>query len=137
MNSIFKKLISLTLVASFAFAVITPAPVSAACSDRLLTFPAWYRGLVDGECNVKSPKDTAGGIGGFVWKIALNLIEAALQVVGYLAAVYLLIGGYKYITSTGTADGMAGAKKTIQNAVIGLLISIFSIAIVNVVAGAL
>jgi hypothetical protein len=111
------------------------------CSEMLLTFPAWYKGLLvdaaHGNCDVINPNDVTGGLSVFIWKIVLNVIQMALNLVGYLAVGFIIFGGYKYILSTGSADGMVKARKTIFNAVIGLVLSIFSIAIVNVVAGAI
>lgn len=107
------------------------------CSDRLLTFPAWYRGLLDDNCDVKAPEKTQNGLSGFIWKIVLNLVEILLQLVGYVALGYLIWGGYQYILSRGESSNMVAAKQTITNAVIGLVISIASIAIVNIVTGAL
>jgi hypothetical protein len=51
--------------------------------------------------------------------------------------VFLIIGGYKYLLSAGDPNKMTAAKNTILHAVIGLVISLFSVAIVNIVAGAL
>lgn len=116
--------------------VALPQNAYAACNDRLLTFPAWYRGLTDGNCNIKSPENS-GGISNFIWKIVLNIIEFMLQLVGYLSVGFIITGGFKYMTSAGSPDGIQKAKKTISNAVIGLVISIFSVAIVNVIAGAI
>lgn len=115
--------------------VATPQVAGAACNERLLTFPAWYRGLVDGSCNIKSPNDV-GGLPAFTSKISLNIIEFMLQLVGYLAVGFIIYGGFKYLTGAGASDDIAKAKRTILNAIIGLVISIFSIGIVNVVAGA-
>jgi len=116
--------------------IALPQTSFAACNERLLTLPAWYNGLVDGDCNVKSPND-AGGISAFIWRIALNVIEAMLQIVGYVSVGFIITGGFKYMTSSGSSDGMAKARTTILNAVIGLGISLFSVAIVNIVAGAI
>lgn len=115
-------------------AVATPQTSYAACNERLLTFPAWYKGLVDGSCNIKSPT-AVGGLPAFIVKIGLNVIEFMLQLVGYLAVGYIIYGGFRYLTSAGSPDDIAAGKKTILNAVIGLVISIFSIGIVNIVAG--
>lgn len=118
---------------------------AAACSEYLFpgpipTFPAWYKGLlvnpVVGNCDIKSPAD-AGGLSAFIWKIVLNVIQMMLNLIGYLAVGFIIFGGFKYMTSAGAADGMVKARKTIFNAVIGLVLSIFSIAIVNVIAGAI
>jgi hypothetical protein len=131
-------LAAIIFTASFGgatLALAAPQPVSAACADRLLTFPAWYRGVVDDSCNVKSPNEV-GGLPTFIWKIVLNIIEIMLQIVGFLSVGYIITGGFKYLTSTGSSDDIVKARKTIMNALIGLVISIFSVAIVNVVAGA-
>ncbi len=120
-----------------AFGVVAlPQTTFAACNDHLLTFPAWYRGLTDGDCNIKSPTDS-GGLPKFVWTIALNFIEIMLQLVGYISVAFIIVGGFTYMTSAGSPDGAARSRKTITNAVIGLVISIFSVGIVNVVTGAL
>ena len=104
---------------------------------RLLTFPAWYEGLMDSKCDIAKPVGTADGLNKFIWTIVLNITECVLQVVGYLCVAYIMYGGFKYLTSNGSSDGMAKAKTTIQNAVIGLILSLFSVGIVNVIAGAL
>jgi len=116
--------------------VATPQTAFAACNDRLLTFPAWYKGLTDGNCNIKSPQD-AGGISTFIWTIVLNVIEFGLQLTGYIATGFIIRGGFKYMTSVGEPAEVAKAKKMIMDAIIGLVISIFAVAIVNVVAGAI
>jgi hypothetical protein len=117
-------------------AVALPQTTFAACSDHLLTFPAWYRGLTDDSCNIKSPADT-GGLSKFIWTIALNVIEMMLQLVGYISVGFIIAGGFTYMTSTGSPDGATRARKTITNAIVGLVISIFSVAIVNVISGAI
>ena len=48
-----------------------------------------------------------------------------------LAVAFIIYGGYKYMISAGSPDGMTGAKKTIMNAVIGLVLSIAAVAIVR------
>lgn len=118
-------------------AIALPQTSFAACNDRLLTFPAWYHGLTDGACNIKQPGSSSKELSTFIWTIVLNIIEILLQLVGYVAVAFIIIGGYKYMTSAGEASGMVQARKTIMNAVVGLVISIFSVAIVNIIAGAL
>lgn len=141
-------LILATVVGGTALAGITPATTLAktippggggttsTCNDTLLTFPAWFKGLTDPNCEIKSPND-AGGLSTFIWTIVLNVIEAMLQLVGYIAVGFIIRGGFKYITSNGDAGEMAKAKKIIMDAVIGLIISIMSVAIVNLIAGAI
>lgn len=124
-------------------AVATPTPVSAACG-RLATFPTWYNGLTKpgDACELKEiTNDVNDGseqvdLRTFIVRIIMNIIEMILQLVGYAAVVMLIIGGFQYITSAGDSGNMSNAKKTILNAVIGLIISLFSVAIVNVIANA-
>lgn len=129
-------LLFVTTTGGATLTLAMPQTTHAACSDQLLTFPAWFKGLTDADCNIKSPTDV-GGLPKFIWHIALNVLEILLQLVGYVAVAFIIIGGFKYMTTTGAPDGMAKARTTIINAVVGLLISIFSIAIVNLVAGSL
>ncbi len=54
------------------------------------------------------------------------------------AAVFFLIrGGYLYITSTGKPEALEDAKKTIRNALIGLVVVLASGALVSLLTGAL
>lgn len=129
---------------------LMPAPVSAAepaepadttsCSnDSFLGFPAWYKGLtvVNGEdCDVVAPS-VVGGLSSFVWIIVLNVVEMILRASGYAAVAFIIYGGYKYMISAGSPDGMVAARKTILNAVVGLVISIAAVAIVNTVSSGL
>jgi type IV secretion system pilin len=129
-------LLFVTTAGGATVTVAFPQTTYAACNDQLLTFPAWFKGLTTGECNIKSPTE-AGGLQAFIWTIALNILEVMLQLVGYISVAFIIVGGFKYMTSSGSSDGMAKARTTILNAVIGLIISIFSVAIVRLVAESL
>lgn len=101
-------------------------------NGRFLTFPTWWRGIPTDTAtcslNMESiPPERLVSI------IAANIAEVIIQLVGYASAIFIIVGGFKYITSSGSPDGMTSARKTIQNAVIGLLISILSVGIVNIV----
>lgn len=113
-----------------AYAQAPQQPVS--CDSRFLTIPAWYRGVTDADCNV-SVEASGGDLTTFIWKIVFNIVEAMLHVVAYIAAGFVIVGGFKYLTSAGSADANAKGRKTILNAIIGLVISIMSIGIVNLV----
>lgn len=112
-----------------------PATVTAACNDRLLGIPVWYRGLVDGNCNVKMPSGGSAEIGGFVWTLILNVIEMALVIAVYIAVAFILYGGFLFITGGSNPSSVEKARKMILNAVIGLVIGMGAIAIVNFIFG--
>ena len=138
------------IIGGTAFSTIAPTPVSAAdCSGKnvILTFPSWYRNLAvpDGKgCRIIGPGEVAGGSVGenreeqqltkFVWTIILNLIDIMMQLVGYIAVGFIIYGGFLFLTSGGAPDNAAKARRTILNAVIGLVLAIVSVAIVNFAA---
>ncbi len=123
---------------AFMGSVTMPTPAYA-CSDSLMGIPAWYRNLQDSSCNVKIPKDSKGdaNVTKFILNIAMNVIQAGLVLAAYVAVFFIIKGGFGYITSAGSPDGMQSAKKTITNAVIGLVIAVLSASIVNAIAGIL
>lgn len=56
---------------------------------------------------------------------------------GIVAVVIIVFAGYRYITSAGNPEKAKQARNTIFYTIIGLLVIIFSFAIVNIVSGAL
>ncbi|MES2876054.1 MAG: hypothetical protein V4678_01135 [Patescibacteria group bacterium] len=120
------------------------------CASSFLGFPAWFDGLPrkPDTCQVlvseKTEVDDNGktveladqnDLSNFIFMIILNVIEIALRLIGFIAVGFIIYGGFKYLTSAGSADRITAGRKIIQNAVIGLVISFFSVAIVNLVAG--
>ena len=67
----------------------------------------------------------------------MTIIQTGLAVVGLIAVGFLIYGGFQYVTSAGNDESAEGAKKTIQNAIIGLVVVILSYIIVTVIANAL
>lgn len=121
----------------------------AACGDKNALFPQWYDDLCtveNGSAKIKSPNDfkkgktaeaTGTAIGTWLLIIAMNLVKTLLTVVGYVSLAFVIWGGFKYMTQGDNASGTAGARKTIQNAVIGLVLSIMSVAIINFITSAI
>jgi len=54
--------------------------------------------------------------------VTSNVINILLTFAGVVAVVYLIIGGYQYITSAGNAEQAGAAKNTILYAIIGLVV---------------
>ena len=123
-------------------AALVPAPASAAdCRGKniILTLPAWYRNLAESDgsgCKIKNPGTTEGtqGLTKFIWTIIFNVIDMLMQLVGYIAAGFIIYGGFVYLTSMGSPENSARARKIILNAVIGMIIAIISVALVNLAA---
>lgn len=130
------------LLAIFSSPVIIQQPASAAsfsapnlCARSFLGFPTWYRGLIGDstKCTLKSPTTVPGGLGGFIGRIALNVVEILAMLVGYIAVGMIIFGGFQYLTSAGSADNSKKAKTTITNAIIGLVLSLSAFAVTNLI----
>lgn len=95
---------------------------------------AWYDGdILDGAtCQIKTPKDDAE-LSKLIWTIVLNLATMLLQLVGYLAVGFVIWGGYQYIMARGEPGKVASGRKTIVNAIIGLIVCMTA----SIITGAL
>jgi len=135
------------LVASPVLAVVTPFPSRAAaieCEQTFLGITPWYRGLTEvvntngtEQCVISAPADTSDGLQIFITKIALNIIGIILALTAYVAFFFITYGGFQFLTGGSNAAQIEKARKTILNAVIGLVISIGAVAVVNLVFGIL
>lgn len=137
-------IVSLVAVTGVAFNPTPPSAHAAGCQTGATIFPRWYDGLCESNGNIKQPKpqgnkteDTQKALGQFIAIIAMNIVSMILVVVGYVSLAFIIYGGIKYITSGDNSAGIAAGKKTIINAVIGLIISIGSVAIVRFVVAAI
>jgi hypothetical protein len=135
--------IALPMVAAVPAMAVSGAPPAPSCDSSFLTLPSWHRGVVyhDGtDCKIKQVTETGSGtneitLTSFVWTVVLNIIEMALHAIGYIATFFIIYGGFQFFTAGGSPDAVAKARKTILNAVIGLVISIASVGIVNFIMG--
>ena len=64
-----------------------------------------------------------------------TIINVALGLIGFVAVVMIILGGFQYITSSGDAAKVTKAKNTIMYGVIGLVIALLAFAIVNFILG--
>lgn len=100
------------------------------CSKSFLGFPTWYKYLEGAD--TCSP--ALGSIND-IWLVLLALIEILLRVAVLIAIAYVLIGGFKYITSRANPEKTSTAKNTIVDAIIGLIIAVAATAVVSFIAG--
>lgn len=156
MKANIKKIIS-TFVVALSLAVTipvatagagttnTPPPANQAggnqCNVGFTFFPRWYDNGLCENGKIKSPgdfgKDTASSLGTWASKLALNIVSMLLVAVGYVSLAFIIYGGFKYMTSGDNSSGVAAAQKTVLNAVIGLVLSIMSVALVTFIANAI
>ncbi len=78
------------------------------------------------------PEDLFGEKGAF-----RQITNTVLFIVGVIAVIMLIIGGIKYVISGGDSKKVTDAKNTVLYAIIGMVIAVFSYAIVTFVLSAL
>jgi len=62
-----------------------------------------------------------------------RILKILLSIVGFVALIFLVWGGFKYMTASGDEEKVKSAKGTIINALIGLVIVILAYALVAIV----
>ncbi|MBI4592059.1 VWA domain-containing protein [Candidatus Uhrbacteria bacterium] len=67
----------------------------------------------------------------------VRLIRTAISFVGIVAVVFMLYGGFMWMTAGGNADRLKTAKKIILNSIIGIVLVLASFTIVQFILGAL
>ena len=66
-----------------------------------------------------------------------DILKGVIGIAGLVAVTYVIIGGYKYMTSGGDAGKLQSAKNTIMYALIGLAVCALAFVLVNFVIGLL
>lgn len=92
-----------------------------------LGFPTWYK-YVCGRDFRFLPQ---GGQASDIPLVVLAIIEILLRIAALVAVGYVVFGGVKYVVSQGEPDKTSEAKGTIINALAGLLLATFAVAIVS------
>lgn len=66
-------------------------------------------------------------------KSVQTIVNLLLFVLGLIAVIMIILGGFRYVTSNGDSGATKTAKDTILYAVVGLVVAILAFAIVNFV----
>lgn len=64
-----------------------------------------------------------------------KVVNFILYVLGAVAIIMIIFGGFRYVVSGGDGSAITAAKNTILYAVIGLIVALLAYAIVNFVIG--
>lgn len=93
----------------------------------------WYYYLhADKNCDITNFNVLPGGSEpSDILLVLAVIIDDLLRISALLAIGFIVYGGIQYITSQGSPDQTAKAQSTIQNAIIGLVLSVLAIAIVS------
>lgn len=119
-----KKLVfSASLLGLLAMPLAIPAVVSAAPGDNTNIQSGLCAGAkldVNAVDNCDPTTDTDAETK--VDSLLTTVINIFSLVVGIVAVIMIIVGGFKYITSGGDSGNVTGAKNTILFAVVGLII---------------
>lgn len=69
------------------------------------------------ECANEGSASTSG-----LYTLAANVVNIFSVIVGIIAVIMIIFGGFKYITSGGDSGNVSGAKNTLIYAIVGLII---------------
>lgn len=109
---------------------------SATCSGgNFFGFPKWYKYL-DGQGAGTECVPKLTGLND-IWLIGLAVVEMLLRVAAIATIIYIVYAGIRFMTARGNPDKLTSARLAIQDALIGLVITIVAIAIVSYFAGRL
>lgn len=128
------SIVGTTAWAILAFPVGVMAAKAAACKTEVggfLGLPTWYKYLSPtfsgDECQLNFNVATD------LPKVLLAIFEIILRIGGLVAVGMIIYGGIQYMLSQGEPDKAKGARSTILNAIIGLVLTMSAVAIVNLI----
>lgn len=126
---------------------------------RTLAVPALMLGLglaapavsYAADCTTNTPDITAGPSGGAACAkpasgaadlfgpggIFVTITNILLFIIGAIAVIMLIVGGIRYVVSSGDQTAVTNAKNTILYAIIGIVVAFLAFAAVNFVTGQL
>jgi len=115
----------------------------------IMSFAAAVMPISETMAQATAPKDIQGGLtdvgGAYPENVGSNstavdipgmakkIINWALYLAGMIAVIFVIIGGFLYMTSAGDAGQAGKGKTTLINAIIGLVIIVLSYVIVQTV----
>ena len=136
----------LSLIMGVSLLSATPVPTYADSNDCentpfILGMRPWYYGLVksgsNNTCTVKNTNELGGdsGLQKFIMTIVLNIIYDLSVIAGLLTVAMIIYGAYQFIMAGGDVGKTVKAKKTLTNAIVGLVIALMSWGIISYISG--
>ena len=129
-------MLNISLIAPKSVAAVATSENCTKNSGRILGFPTWYKYLnptfdaTAKECNLDFDLKNPGDVG----KVVLAITEILLRIGGIAAVGFVLYGGFSFIVSQGDPQKSVAARRTILNALIGIVIAGIAVFIVQIVA---
>lgn len=123
-----KRFTPLMAVVAMLLPLVTTASVHAASIDYYLCLGVNLGDSANCESDLLEPETT-------ITELSKDIIDVLSLIVGVVSVVMIIIGGLRYITSGGDAGNVTTAKNTILYAIVGLIVVLFSQAIVQFIIG--
>lgn len=76
-----------------------------------------------------------GGLTGAtsVTQLITEILDIMLIFAGAVAVFFVIVGGYQYLTSAGNEEAAEKGRKTLVNAIIGVVVIVMAFVIINVI----
>lgn len=131
-----QKIKNYVMVIATTLALAVPAFVptlaaSAACNNIGNGIATGASGVTGGTVNCS----TTGVGDGDIANLAKNLVNTFSVIVGVVAVIMIIVGGFRYITSGGDSGRVGNAKNSLIYAIVGLIIVALAQLIVHFVLG--
>ena len=142
--------------------IVADTATAAGCSTPGVAFfnlRTWYEGLtyertvtdatgnIKISCEIQTPVAFEGGVNPpsgnevemntFVWRIVFNCIDILLTLIAYAAVLFVLVGGFHILFSSGDPGKVSKGKMTITNAFLSVVIAVCASGLVRFVNDAL
>lgn len=78
----------------------------------------------NGECEVSGEEANVAGV-------VKTIADALLGIIGAVAVIMLIIGGFRYVVSAGDSSALESAKNTIIYAIVGIVVAFMAYAAVR------
>jgi cytochrome bd-type quinol oxidase subunit 2 len=130
------SIILLSLSLAVYVPVVLPSPVYAQSDVEKSRCKKFLDGFTIGNKSKGTQVNIAGDKKVFcsASELILTAINYALIISGSVTVLFIIIGGFWYLTSAGNDEQAEKGKKTLVNAVIGLVVIILSFAIVRIIS---
>ncbi|MDB5175782.1 MAG: rane protein [Candidatus Saccharibacteria bacterium] len=119
LQKIKNHLIILATVAGFSVSVLAPIGVASAANNIQ---DSLCQGTNIATTGVASNGCAAEADSNAFNNVAKRVVNIFSVIVGIIAVIFIIYGGFKYITSGGDSNNVSGAKNTLIYAIVGLII---------------
>jgi hypothetical protein len=119
-------------VLTLAVPAMVPAAAFAACSN-IADQASKGANITAGEGSASTCDSETGVSDGDLGELAAQVVNVFSLVVGAIAIIMIIYGGFRYITSGGASERVGNAKNTLIYAIVGLIIVALAQVIVHFV----